>query len=852
MAQKAQNVRLSKDVKPTHYKIHFTPDLDSFIFSGTEDISLILKKAAKSVTLHSAEIEIQKATYTHGKMSVEGVVSYDDKAETATISFAKPVPKGKGVLHLEFAGILNDKMRGFYRSRYQHDGKEYHMATTQFESTDARRAFPCFDEPAHKAVFEVALTVPSDRTVISNTIETDIVEHEGGFKTVSFAPSPVMSSYLLAMIVGHFEHIEKKTKRGTLVRVFVRPGKKKQAEFALGVAVKALTFYEDYFAIKYPLPTADLIAIPDFASGAMENWGAVTYRETALLVDPDHSNVHARQRVTVVITHELAHQWFGNLVTMEWWTHLWLNEGFASYIEYLAADHIFPEWHMWTQFLFEDHARALRLDGLKSTHPIEVPVHHPAEISQIFDAVSYSKGASILRMLATYIGEKNFRNGLRHYLKKHSYANASTEDLWHSLEKASGKKVGKLMRDWTSQGGYPLLAVSDSPKGVVVKQSHFIANGGKGMGTKWQVPLAVMRATKKKPDQYMLTGASETIKKYPANEWIKLNAGETSFVRVKYSPERLALLEQELQKKRPALSEEDRFGLIRDAFALAEAGQQSTASVLKLAKTYQNDESYIVWATITENILRISNMIADQPYFGDFKRYVRELYTPLGKKIGWTKKPKEKYDFTLLRGMVMSVLGMHDDPDTVEYALKHFVQAKKGGIHPDIRGTVYNLVAMHGTNEQYAELKKMFATEDLEEEKDRLLRALCLSRDEKHLQVQLDHAFSPETRGQDAVKALAFIMNNPHGREVAWTHFKRSWHEIERRHGQGGHLFPRFISPLSHFTTRQKAAEIIMFFKKNPPTGTERTVEQVLEQIESNVAWIDRDRQELTLYVAEA
>ena len=269
------------------------------------------------------------------------------------------------------------------------------------------------------------------------------------FKTVRFTPSPEMSSYLLAFIVGHFEYIEKKTKEGVLVRVFVTPGKLKQAEFALDVAARTISFYSNYFGIPYPLPVLDLIAIPDFAAGAMENWGAVTYRETAVLVDPLETSTHNKQWVALVIAHELAHQWFGNLVTMEWWTHLWLNEGFASYMEYVAIDKLFPKWKVWTQFIFIEQGRGLSLDGLKNSHAIEIDVNHPAEISEIFDAVSYSKGASVIRMLAEYLGENNFRKGLKHYLEKHAYKNASTNDLWDAFEKVSDKPVKRIMTNWT-------------------------------------------------------------------------------------------------------------------------------------------------------------------------------------------------------------------------------------------------------------------------------------------------------------------------------------------------------------------------------------------------------------------
>src|SRR3989344_3279774 len=397
-----KHVRLPHYIKPEKYKLLVKPDLEDFTFEGSETISLVIKKSINDIILHAKELDIFNVEFRMSNSEFKtNKIKYNIKSETATFIFPRKLPKGKGELSLKFKGILNDKMRGFYRSRNIHQNKEKHIATTQFETTDARRAFPCFDEPAQKAIFDVTIMVPPGLTAISNTIETNIQEHAGGYKAVQFSPTPKMSTYLLAFIVGDFESIESKTKDGTQVRVFVTPGKKHQAKFALNCAVKTLEFYNRYFDIPYPLPILDLIAIPDFSHGAMENWRAVTYRESALLVDDEHSSASNKQWVALVIAHELAHQWFGNLVTMSWWTDLWLNEGFASWIEYLAVDHLFPKWQMWTQFIVDEQQQALKLDALEHTHPVEATVTHPDEIRTIFDAVSYSKGASIIRMLAT-------------------------------------------------------------------------------------------------------------------------------------------------------------------------------------------------------------------------------------------------------------------------------------------------------------------------------------------------------------------------------------------------------------------------------------------------------------------
>jgi puromycin-sensitive aminopeptidase len=580
-----QSIRLSTDIEPSRYKLLLKPNLEKFTFTGEETITIKLHKPTATITLHAVDLDITNVVWKDKKQTVQGKVSYNKKTETATFAFPKKLSAGEGEVSLLFSGVLGENLRGFYRSKYMVNGQEYYMATTQFESTDARRAFPSFDEPSMKAIFDVTLMIPPLTTAISNTLETDISEHESGYRIVNFAPTPKMSTYLLAFVVGQFEYIEKKTKRGVVVRVFVTPGKKKQALFALDTAVKSLEFYEDYFAISYPLPVLDLIAVPDFAAGAMENWGAVTYRETAILVDDLHSSAANKQWVALVIAHELAHMWFGDLVTMEWWTHLWLNEGFASYIEYLAVDKLFPQWDMWSQFVQMDHGGALSLDGLKSTHAIEVDVHHPDEISEIFDAVSYSKGASVIRMLAAYLGEKDFRDGLRHYLKKHAYANASTTDLWESFEKISGKPVRSMMQNWTRKPGYPYVRVEEKGVDIRLTQQRYFSSSIEARKEKdttvWSIPIAVRRQTKKQPIQIFMDKKAVHLPKTENSEWIKLNTEETSFIRVDYPATFLKRFATPIATKE--LSAIDRFGIIRDAFDLSQTGYLPTKEALELS-----------------------------------------------------------------------------------------------------------------------------------------------------------------------------------------------------------------------------------------------------------------------------
>src|SRR3989344_1010145 len=432
--------RLEPHFRPERYKIMLHPDLEKFTFNGEETIYFSLTKPDNKIILHAHELKIKLALLKNKAGEIRAKkINFDARSETATIFFHKKIPKGGGELELKFEGVLNDKMRGFYRSQFEHEGRTKYIVTTQFESTDARRAFPCVDEPSAKAVFDVTLIVPKHFCAISNTYETSVKEHKSGYQIIEFAPTPKMSTYLLAFIAGEFEHIEAKTKEGITVRVFATPGKIHQAKFALDVAVKTLSYFSDYFKVPYPLPVLDLIAIPDFPSGAMENWGAVTYRESAILVDSDHSSLQNKQWVALVIAHELAHQWFGNLVRM-------------------------------------DLSRALQLDALVNTHPIEIEVSHPSEIREIFDAVRYSKGASIIRMLADFLGERDFRDGLRHYLKKHQYANAATDDLWRAFEEVSGKPVKNMMKHWTGKPGYPVLRESDKDKSFEIHQHRFFSS----------------------------------------------------------------------------------------------------------------------------------------------------------------------------------------------------------------------------------------------------------------------------------------------------------------------------------------------------------------------------------------
>ncbi|MBN3293815.1 PSA aminopeptidase, partial [Polypterus senegalus] len=464
MPEKRPFERLPSDVRPVNYGLSLKPDLIDFTFEGKLEASVEVTQPTNQIVMNCADIDIITATFApEGAEEINATgFNYQNEDEKVTLSFPSVLQKGSGTLKIDYVGELNDKMKGFYRSKYTiPSGEIRYAAVTQFEATDARRAFPCWDEPAIKATFDIVLIVPKDRVALSNmnVIDRKPYVEDDSLVEVKFARTPIMSTYLVAFVVGEYDFVEGKSSDGVLVRVYTPVGKAEQGRFALEVATKTLPFYKDYFNVPYPLPKIDLIAIADFAAGAMENWGLVTYRETALLIDPKNSCSSSRQWVALVVGHELAHQWFGNLVTMEWWTHLWLNEGFASWIEYLCVDHCFPEYDIWTQFVSADYTRALDLDALDNSHPIEVSVGHPSEVDEIFDAISYSKGASVIRMLHDYIGDEDFRKGMNAYLLKFQHRNASTEDLWDCLEQSSGKPIAAVMSTWTKQMGFPIIFV---------------------------------------------------------------------------------------------------------------------------------------------------------------------------------------------------------------------------------------------------------------------------------------------------------------------------------------------------------------------------------------------------------
>lgn len=843
---------LSSAYAPEHYSINLKPDLEKNIFTGDENIQILVTESNNQITLNSTELIIQYASisYEDTKDDIIGDVSYDENAETVTISFPNSIPLGSAELKLRFSGILNDQLHGFYISNYEDlQGNTKKLAVTQFEATDARRCFPCWDEPAIKATFQVSMTVPNELVVVANTMEETRVELDSGMYKVLFKTTPVMSTYLLAFVVGELESIEQTGDNGTLVRVWTTIGQAERGRFALDVAVRLLKYYNGYFGIKYPLEKLDHIAIPDFAAGAMENWGAVTYREVALLFDRESSSPGTRQRITEIIAHEMAHMWFGDLVTMAWWNDLWLNESFASWMATKATDYLYPEWEVWTQFISDDVAPGMGLDGLENSHPIESKVSDPAEVSQLFDAISYSKGASIIRMLEQFIGADEFQRGLYQYLDKHSYSNAEGADLWEAMADSSGQDIPSMMDTWIKQVGYPVLEIKKEKRGsnqdvLVVDQRRFLYSGPNDDESLWHVPLTIINSTNSNVSTELIEDRTTSIPMETKNSWNKINSGTTGFYRVQYSDSELDTLIKAI--KNFELKASDRLGLIEDTFALVRGRYIGISKYLDLIKSYQGDQDYSVWAAISGQIASLDRLIIDNRSADKFREFGRSIFSNIVKDVGWNRDENEPHLRSLLRSVVLNGSGYLGDKIVLDEARERFNRFIEDNdtLPPDIRAVVYALAAEGGSESIFEALLKLEKDFKLQEEKVRVQVALTRFRQPDLIRKVLDISLDPaQIRVQDTPRIIMGLAGTPSGLQITWEFMKENWAEFDRRYGGGGFAVMRLVSITGGFNTAQDAVDVKKFFEKNPVPAATRTIEQSLERISLNEKWIMRNEQ---------
>jgi len=850
--------RLPTSVVPSHYKIHVTPDLNNFTFKGECIVELDVKEEVSEIICNANDMIIESAVVTNGDGSTISTsnIELDKEEEKLTLKLGGKLSPGCAKVNYKFVGNLNDQMKGFYRCKYFVNGEQRWAASTQFESTDARRAFPCWDEPAVKSTFDIEITGPKDRLILSNMPEIKCVE-EGDMKTVTFDRTPVMSTYLVAMVVGEFDYVEASTGDDIKVRVYTPVGKKEQGQFALECGVRALDFYRNFFNIPYPLKKYDMIGIPDFAMGAMENWGLVTYREQCILVDPHNSSVSSKEYVVVVVAHETAHQWFGNLVTMEWWTHLWLNEGFASFMENLCTDRLFPEYKIFETFVPITLIQALTLDALSSSHPIEVEVGHPTEVDEIFDNISYNKGASVIRMLFNWIGEDAFKSGMKAYLTKYSYQNTETPQLWAELEAASGQPVNKVMHTWTKQMGFPVISVKSRQEGndtvVSLSQTKFTAGIDSTDVSKyfWNIPISI-KTSKGETIKVMMDQKTMdvTLPNLGPSDFFKLNPDFVGYFRVQYSSQDLDTLCTAVKNKE--LSPIDRLNILDDVFSLIVSGKAETSDGLKLLQAFKDEDSYVVWNSITTAINKLNTILVDQTFYPNFERFVLDVYSNIKSRVSWDAKSGEDHLETLLRCMILSKLGRFGDEEVIKEAKRRFDAhaAETAPIAADMRSTVYTCVGALADPADYETMIKLYKQEELMEEQDRILRAgLGGFLDEKILEKSLHFALSGNVRSQDSPFLIMSVARNPKGRNIAWQFFKDNLPELRKRF-EPGPLITNMVKGITErFTTEDQANSVEKYLKENPIKGAERALAQGLEAARLNAAWLDRDQQNIKSYL---
>ncbi len=838
----APSHRLSDVVTPSRYEIRLTPDLGTFTFAGEETVFVAVREPVRQIILNAAELAIHSvAAIGADGASIEGEATLDETRELATLSFSQVLSPSAWKLRLVFSGTLNDKLHGFYRSSYRDaNGQSRLLASTQFESTDARRAFPCWDEPAFKAVFQATLVIDDGLTAISNTaIVSENRLPDTGKKEIVFRETIKMSTYLVAFIVGEFESTEPVWVDDIPLRVWAVPGKRHLAKFAQEIGRFSLSFFTRYYGRKYPGDKLDLIAVPDFASGAMENLGAITFRETALLVDEKSASRSELERVADVVSHENAHMWFGDLVTMRWWNGLWLNEAFATFMEMLAVDGWKPEWRRWDSFAMS-RATAMLVDGLKSTRPIEFPVEKPEDAAGMFDVLTYEKGASVLRMLEQYLSPEVFRAGIGLYLRKHEYNNAETTDLWDALEESSHEPVRALMDSWIFQPGYPLITVQADDQDLILSQRIFrYLEEGEDLDRRWQVPILLkLRAEDGLQQQRVLLTEKELrIKPTHPLRWVVANAGGHGYYRVCYAPNLLRRLTAGLQEK---LSAVERFNLVNDVWSAALCGLTSLADYLDLIEKFRDESDHNVWTAILSSCHYLYRMLepAKRP---SLHALIRELIGPATQRLGWAPQAGENELTGQLRGELLAALGTlgGDVATQVEAArLYRNYQNDKSSVDRNIVPALLSILAHSGGADDYDEFRSHFKNAQTPQEEQRYLFALADFRRADLSEKTLALTINGEVRSQNAPYLMRALLFNTDGRERAWRFLKENWEEMLRQYPDNSIV--RMCEGITALVTPDLQADVREFFAGHPVKQGGRTLEQHLEKLRVAVTCKER------------
>ena len=826
--------RLPRTTLPRRYDLRIEPDLGAATFRGREAVEIDVVEPVRQIVLNTKDLEIDGAwVVTADGARHDARTSIDLDTERLTLSLEADLAPGACTVHIEFRGEINDKLKGFYRSVFtDQDGVERTIGTTQMEPTDARLAFPCWDEPDLKAIFAITLVVESGLLAISNAAETARTALEDGRVEVRFADTIPMSTYLVAYVVGPLEATDAVDVDGVPLRVIHVPGKAHLAPYALEVGAFCLRLFASYYEIPYPGDKCDLIALPDFAAGAMENLGAITFREAVLLVDPDAATQGELQRVADVVAHELAHMWFGDLVTMKWWNGLWLNEAFATFMELAAVDAFKPEWQRWVAFTNE-RAAAFTIDSLATTRPIEFPVHSPEEAEGMFDVLTYQKGASVLRMLEQYLGHDGFRAGIRRYLKAHEFANAETTDLWDAIEAATGEPVRRIMDTWIYQGGHPIIGVEAAGDRVTFTQRRFRFLPDDGAAT-WAVPVLVSAAGAE-PHKVLLEGETTTVELPGVSKGVVVNAGGHGFYRVRYSPTLLAALGSRVDDLAPV----ERALLLDDTWAAVLAGDTPATAFLDLAASFSGETDPAVWTTLAGALGALDRLL-DGEDRARFQAWVGALARPVAADLGWEPAFGESDLLGQTRQLVLSILGNLGNDTDVQARARQVLDRELAGTHgdPNVAAAAVSIVATVGGEAEWERYVERFRTSDSPQEQLRYLYGLAGFSSEKLARRTLAMTLD-EIRSQNAPFVLFYLLANRDVQDVAWAFVKAEWDRMCERFPDN--TIPRLLGGIVTLSRPDQAADAEAFVAAHPVPQAAKTVEQHLERLRVNVALRERE-----------
>ncbi len=762
--------RLPRTVVPNHYALTLSPELDDATFGGLAIIDVEITGATEEIVLNAAQLTITDATLRNDSGArIAADATTDEASERATLTLADQAEPGAWRLEVSFEGVLNDDLRGFYRSVYtDEDGNEKTIATTQFEATDARRAFPCWDEPDFKATYGVTLVVDESLTAISNAPEIARESAGSGKVAITFKDTMKMSTYLVAFIVGELEVTDPVDVDGIPLRIAHVPGKGHLTDYALEAGAFALRFYADYYDIPYPGDKMDMIAIPDFAWGAMENLGAVTYRETALLLDRERATQAELMRIAEVIAHEIAHMWFGDLVTMKWWNGIWLNEAFATFASMKCVDAFRPDWETWLTFA-ADRTYSMGTDATESTRPIEFPVESPEEASEMFDNLTYLKGSSVLRMLEQYLGEDTFRKGVSNYLKDHAHANTETADLWAALDAASGVPVGEMMDTWIFQGGFPRLAVAGSPGSYTLTQEQF--RFGEPGDHRWQVPVILRSDT---GEQRVLV--SEESVTFDAGDGLVVNAGGNGFYRVQYSPE----LRNSVRDRLDTLEAAERYNLVSDLWADVLKGGSEAGDFLALVGRLGDEREVDVWEAALAGLGELDRVVSSD-IRPDLQQFSSNLVSGRADEMGWEPAAGEDDRTRKLRGLLIRARGnLANDQPTQEAArlMLNEVRENPAGADSEIADAALFVTAANGDIDDFDRFIDISNTSQNPQEIVKNLRAAATVPGRDAAKRLFDLVLDGDVRSQDAFWVLAVMLGDRENGPYVWELMKERWDEM--------------------------------------------------------------------------